>query len=169
MDTDPPQAQYSSEVTLEATPEEAFQFLDDPKKLSSHMGKSSWRMAGSRMTMELDARGGREVGSEIRMAGKMMGIPLSLKEVISERSPPRKKVWQTVGPQRLLVLDQYRMGFELQASGPRQTKLNVFIEYSLPSAGIPKLLGILFARSYAKWCTRMMARDAAENFARPRS
>ena len=62
-----------------------FAYLDDPKALEAHMGESSMMMAGSRMSIDADADGGRVVGSKIRMQGRMMGIPLSLEEVITER------------------------------------------------------------------------------------
>ena len=42
-------------------------YLDDPKALAAHMGESSMMMAGSRMSINVDADGGRVVGSKIRM------------------------------------------------------------------------------------------------------
>ena len=68
------------------------------------------------------------------------------------------KAWETVAEPRLLVVGHYRMGFEVQpASGG--SRVRVFIDYALPEAGLPRLLGILFANWYADWCTRMMADD----------
>lgn len=52
---------------------------------------------GSRMSTEVDAEGGRMIGSKIRMDGRMLGIPLSLKEVITERQVPSMKVRETIG------------------------------------------------------------------------
>ena len=52
---------------------------------------------GSRMSTEVDAEGGRTIGSKIRMDGRMLGIPLSLEEVITERQVPSMKVWQSIG------------------------------------------------------------------------
>lgn len=154
---------YDATVILHTSPEKAFEYLDDPKKLSAHMGKSSWMMAGSKMSMDVDGADGRSVGSEIRMRGQMMGISLSLREAISERIPGKRKVWKTTGIQELVVIDQYQMGFELAPAGPR-TELRVFIDYSLPRQGVGRLLGHLFAKTYARWCTEMMAKDAARFF-----
>ena len=53
----------------------------------------------------------------------------------------------------------YRMGFELRPDGAT-TQLRVAIDYDLPLRGISRWLGRLFGPSYAKWCTRQMARDA---------
>lgn len=107
----------STTVELKTTAEEAFDFLDDPKKLSSHMGKSSMMMAGSKMDMKLDQRQGRGVGAEIIMDGKMMGISLFVREFVTESVRPKRKVWETKGPQKLVILDQYRMGFNLSPNG----------------------------------------------------
>ena len=73
-----------------------FAHLDDPKSMASHMGESSMMMMGSRMSIDVDADGGRVVGSRIRMDGRMMGISLSLEEAITERRVPTRKVWETL-------------------------------------------------------------------------
>jgi len=148
---------------LRTTLHAAFLHLDDPLRLSSHMGKSSWMMAGSHMDFELDQGQGRHVGSEIILRGKMMGIPLFVRERIVERVPPKRKVWATIGPQKLIIIDRYRMGFELEEfdSG---IKLRVFLDYALPSSWFGKILGKLFSGFYAKWCTKSMALDAVRYF-----
>lgn len=51
---------------------------------------------GWRMSIAVDADGGRVIGSKICMRGRMMGIVLSLDEVITERQIPYTKVWQTI-------------------------------------------------------------------------
>ena len=81
-----------------------FAYLDDPKALAAHMGESSMMMMGSRMAIEVDADGGRVIGSKIRMHGRVMGISLSLEEVITERQVPHRKVWETIGTPNLLVI-----------------------------------------------------------------
>ena len=155
---------YSSTVRLNATASEAFSFLDDPKRLSSHMGKSSMMMAGSKMEMNLDKNEGRGVGAEIILNGKMLGIPLYVREFVTQSESPGHKVWETKGPQKLVIMDQYRMGFELKPNG-NTIELKVFIDYSLPKAGFSKMLGQLLGKVYAKWCTDKMANDAAQHFA----
>ena len=67
---------FSTIVDLEVTPGEAFQFLDNPMNLSSHMSKSSWMMAGSKMEMKLDHKKGLGVGAEIILEGRILNIPL---------------------------------------------------------------------------------------------
>jgi hypothetical protein len=147
-----------------ARPEAVFAHLDDHSQLSSHMSQPSWRMGGGRMEIVLDADRGRKAGSRIRLAGRVFGIELSVEEVVTERDPPRRKVWETTGSPRLLVIGRYRMGFELSPRGS-DTGLRVFIEYALPAEAPARWLGRLFGRYYAGWCTRRMVDDALKHFA----
>ena len=149
----------------EAPVDRVFAYLDDPKALSAHMGKSSMMMLGSRMTMDVDAGGGRAIGSRIRMRGRMLGIALSLEEAIIERRVPVRKVWETLGTPKLLVISHYRMGFELTPDGDASL-VRVFIDYSLPTSGPSVWLGRRLGRLYPRWCTRRMADDAARQFMR---
>lgn len=47
------------------------------------------------MELELDESRGRRVGSRIRVAGRVFGVRLSLEEIVIERTPPHRKVWET--------------------------------------------------------------------------
>lgn len=156
----PLHAEYSARVDAPAG--EVFAHLDDPQALAAHMGESSMMM-GSSMATATDARGGREVGSKITMSGSMMGVKLALEEVITGRHPPHRKVWETIGTPRLLVIAQYRMGFEVMPAGAACV-VRVFIDYSLPATLPGSLLGRCFAGLYARWCVRRMADDAAGHF-----
>ncbi len=42
-----------------------------------------------------------------------MRIDLFLEEVVTEREPPHHKAWETTGRQQLLVISNYRLGFDL--------------------------------------------------------
>ena len=139
--------------------EKVFSYVDDPARLSSHREKSSWVRGGGSMKLDLDEGKGRAIGSRIRLAGRELGIELFLDEVVVERDAPRRKVWQTTGTPKLLVIGQDRMGFELSPRGDASL-LRVFIDYALPEAGWSRWLGRLLGRSYARWCTRRMVDDA---------
>ncbi len=156
---------YETTTTLAAPVDAAFAHLDDFHALSAHMEQSSGMMMGSRMHIETDEREGRAVGSVVRMAGTVLGMRLSLREVVTERTPPTRKVWRTLDTD-LLVIGAYALGFELADRGG-QTGLRVFIDYELPDRGAGRWLGLLFGPAYAKWCTRTMAADAARHFAPP--
>jgi hypothetical protein len=124
---------FESRATLAGSPDEVFAYVDDPARLAGHMAKRSWAMAGGRMELSLDEGGGRQVGSHIRLAGRMLGLELSVDERVTERTPPHRKAWETVGSQKLLVMDRYRMGFDVSAHGSGSL-LRVFIDYALPEA-----------------------------------
>ena len=153
-----------SEAVVAAPPEAVFSLIDDHERLSSHMGQSSWQMGGGRMETILDEGKGKLVGSHIRMSGKVLGITLSLDEVVTERQPPTRKVWETVGTPRLLVIGPYRMGLSI-APTPGGSRVRVFIDYALPGSWLGRLLGQVFGRFYAHWCTKTMVEDAVKHFA----
>lgn len=147
---------------VNAPPEAVFAYLDDFTKLSAHMETRSAMMIGSRMHISSDALGGRAIGSRVRMNGRVLGIPLRLDEIVTERDAPRRKAWETVDV-RLLVIGPYRLGFELGPSD-KGSMLRVFIDYDLPPASLGRLLGRWLAPVYAGWCTKRMALDAARHF-----
>lgn len=153
-----------SSGAIHASPEQIFARLDDQTRLSAHMSKRSWKMGWGKMEMVLDAEHGQSVGSHIVLRGRILGIRLYLDEIVTLRDPPLRKTWETVGQPRLLVIGSYRMGFDLTPDGSNP-RLRVAIDYDLPAYGIPWLLGQLFGRGYAKWCTRQMVQDAQHSFA----
>jgi hypothetical protein len=154
----------SAMAEVAAAPGRLFEHLDDHARLAMHMGRRSMMMMGGRMTYAFDEAEGRAVGSVIRMGGGFLGISLGVEESVIERDPPRRKVWETIGRPRLLVIGAYRMGFDIEPRGDR-SELRVFIDYSRPASPTGRVLGGLFAGAYARWCVRRMADDAVEHFA----
>lgn len=116
------------------------------------------------MTIDLDDGRGQQIGSRIRLGGRLFGLDLHVETRVIERDPPVRKVWETVSEPRLLVIGRYRMGFEsIAAQGGRQLK--VFIEYDDPRSGMSRVLGKLLGAAYARWCVRRMVEDAIARFA----
>ena len=157
-------AHYERSQTIAATVEAAFDFIDDHEQFSAHMGQSSWMTGGGKMTVDMDDQRGRSVGSHIRMSGSAFGLQITLDEVVTERIPPRRKVWRTVGVPRLVVIGFYEMGFDLSAVD-QGSALRVWINYELPPRGLGRLLPAL-GDAYARWCVEQMARDAVRAFGR---
>jgi hypothetical protein len=151
-----------SHTFVDASPEALFAYLDDPRRLGGHMEKPSAMMLGGSMRYVFDAGEGRVIGSVIRMNGDVLGLKLALDESITERTGARK-VWETRGEPRLLVIGRYRMGFEIEPAG-EGSNLRLFIDFDPPQRGFSRFLGSLFGRPYARWCVERMAQDAARHF-----
>lgn len=153
-----------SSAVIPAPAENVFAHVDDHRTLSSHMTQPSWRMGGGKMEVTLDGGAGKKAGSKIGLSGRVLGIPIRLEEIVTERTAPFRKTWETVGEPKLLVIGRYRMGVEIM---PQQADsvLRVFIDYDLPG-GTPleQWAGYLFGGYYAKWCTQQMVDDTKKHF-----
>ena len=114
------------------------------------------------MDTSVDDGHGKETGSHIRMNGNILGMNLSLDEVITHREPPRMKVWETVGSPKLLVIGHYRMNVKIEPQ-ESESVLRVSIDYDLPTT--KRWLGRLFGGAYAKWCVQQMLDGARDHFA----
>lgn len=154
---------YEARVHLNAPVADVFAHLDDPRMLTGHMSESSWKMGGGSMQTQMDAGKGQKIGSVVTLTGCVLGMELVVSEAITERIPPNRKVWETFGIPRLLIIGNYRMGFDLKAEAGG-TVLTIFIDYELPERGWPRLVGRLLGRAYAKWCTEQMVHDAKVHF-----
>jgi polyketide cyclase/dehydrase/lipid transport protein len=149
-----------------AAADRVFAHLDDHTRLAAHMTKRSWMMVGSRMALQLDAAGGRAIGSHIRLAGRVLGVRLEVDEVVIERDVPSRKVWATVDTPRLVVVGPYRMGFSIEPAADGRVSLTVFLDYGPPTQRLSRLIGWRLGHAYARWCTRRMVEDAQAAFGR---
>ena len=62
---------HETTVTLQARPQVVFAYFGDFNNLSSHMAKRSAMMMGSKMSITTDGLEGRDVGSRVRMRGRI--------------------------------------------------------------------------------------------------
>ena len=154
---------HETVVVVPAPARDVFDFVDDHSNLSSHMSQRSWMMGGGTMALETDSGHAKVVGSKLKLHGTVFGIRLSVDELVTERVPPFRKTWDTIGEPALLVVGPYRMGFEINDRGA-SSRLRVWIEYALPRGLLSRWLGSLLGRRYASWCTRRMANDAFHHF-----
>ena len=154
-------AEATCEVRAQAS--SVFEYIDQPQRLSAHMARRSWQLAGASMAIQTDAEGGRAVGSHIRLSGRMLGIPLYVEGKVVQREPPNLKAWETVGEPCLLVIGRYRMSVNIDARGDR-TRVVIAIDYAPPANAPTRWLGMLFGPMYARWCVRQMARDLVRQF-----
>ena len=152
---------------LRARPQSIFEYIDRPERLSAHMARRSWQLAGSSMTVETDSGGGRHVGSRVRLAGRMLGIPLFVECEVVQRGPPWIKAWETLGTPHLLVIGAYRMSVTIKEQGDG-SHVTIAIDYALPAKVALRWLARLLGPAYARWCVRQMILDLAREFS-PRS
>lgn len=110
------------------------------------------------MKTMMDEGEGKEVGSHIMMEGSVLGLKVSLDEIVTKREPPYRKEWKTVGNPKLIVIGQYTMGVKVAAQG-NGSKVTVFIDYEYPDKNA--WLGRLFGKIYAKWCVQQMVKGVA--------
>ncbi|MBP1807625.1 SRPBCC family protein [Rubellimicrobium aerolatum] len=152
---------YAREVEriVPGPPEAIFAALDDPLRLGRHMTRPSAMMLGGSMQYRLDASQGRAVGSVIRVEGRVLGLRLRIVEVVTERDPPRRKVWETVEEPQLLVFGAYQLGFHI-AVERQGSRLRCFIDYDLPRPPMGRVLGRIGAHVYARWCLSRMVAEA---------
>lgn len=153
----------SIEVNVGAN--ELFNFADDHNNFASHMNQSSMMMGGGNMKTEIDAQGGKAVGSHIKMYGSAFGINIFLDEVITIHEPPHHKEWQTVGDLKILVIGHYKLGFYIEpiAEG---SKFTVYMDYEQPKSLGSKLLYFFFSRVYANWCVMQMINGVKNHFSK---
>lgn len=154
---------YEESVLILANPKSVFAYADDHTNFSSHMNKSSWMMGGGKMETKIDKGKGQKVGSHIKMNGKVFGINLYLDEVITIHKTPYQKEWQTVGDINLLVIDHYKLGFEISPE-KNKSNLKVYIDYDLPKTVGGRILGYLLGEIYAKWCVKQMLNSVQKHF-----
>lgn len=149
--------QIEKSIDLAVSPVTLFDALDDHARLTEHMAGMSWMMGGGKMALELDQLGGRAVGSTMKLVGSAFGMRMALTERVTERVPPTRKSWETIDSPDLLVIGDYRMGFDIAAHGGG-SRLTMRIDFA-PSRNHPwvsRWLGGL----YARWCVNEMLRSA---------
>lgn len=153
---------YEETAWIAAKPNDVFSFIDDHAAFSAHMTQPSLRMGGGSMHVSTDDGAGRTVGSHIRMQGRAFGVPLALDEVVIDRVEPERKVWETVGEPKLLVVGHYKMSVDVKPES-NGSRLVVGIDYDQPKKRA--WLGRLFGDMYARWCVRQMKGDVRSHFA----
>lgn len=156
-----PRGRGHVEVTtrVAAGPQQVFHRLDDQKRLAEHMTRPSLMMGGGRMAYVFDAGGGQAVGSRFRMSGHAFGLRLAVDQVVTERDPPRRKRWRTIGEPKLLIIGKYEMGFEVTPAAQGAT-LRVWIDYDPPGLRWPGVR--VLTEAYARWCVDQIAKDAVQ-------
>lgn len=131
--------------------------------LADRSGNRSLMMRGSLKTYAFDAARGRAIVSMIGIGESILGLKLYQGGVVTARTSPSRKRWGVCGPQQILEIKNYLMGFETRPIGDR-SQIRGFIDYQLPHHIFGRLLGRLFALLYARQRVWRMVKDAAMRF-----
>ena len=151
----------SETVEIRAKPEIVFAYVDDIRNLGWHMtGQSSMAMMGSRLKLDILSDQPTGLGATYRYSGTVMGLPIDFSESVTKYLPPREKVWRTLGEPRLLIIASYEMRIAIERLSPSSSRVTKSIAYELPRSTFWRMVGLLLARPYSRWCLRRMLRDS---------
>jgi Polyketide cyclase / dehydrase and lipid transport len=147
----------SRSVTIEASAERVFAYVDDIRNLARHMSESrSMPMMGSKLKLEIMTPEPTGVGAVYRYSGRMMGLTIDFSETVTKYVAGREKVWRTIGKPELLIIAGYEMRVLVEPVSPTSSRLTISIDYELPRAGIWRVLGWALAGAYSRWCLTSM-------------
>ena len=141
------------------TPSLVFKAIDDLGVTGMHMTESSMMMMGSKLDLEFLTSNKTGLGSSYRWTGKMMGIPMDFTVVVTKWEEGKEKVWETIGPTKLIIYSWYRMKLVV-ASEKDGTAADLSISYERPHGLFNKIISFLFANIYCRWCLKQMLGDA---------
>jgi hypothetical protein len=147
-------------VEIRAPSEAVFAHVDDIRNLGWHMtSRSSMAMMGSRLRLEILSDQPTGLGATYCYSGTMMGLSIDFSESVTKYVPPREKVWRTIGEPRLLIIASYEMCVTVEPLSSSSSRLTLSIVYELPRSAFWRIVGLLLARPYSRWCLRRMLQD----------
>ena len=119
-------------------------------------------MMGGKMEMERLPGPEKGVGAGFRWTGRVLGFSLDFTETVTLWKENEKKVWETIGSPKLIILGWYRMRLVTEARG-NGTRASLQIEYAPPEGFFYKLLSKALAGWYADWCLSRMLGDTKKS------
>jgi hypothetical protein len=150
----------SETAEIQAPMERVFAHVDDIRNVGWHMTeRSSMAMMGSRLKLEILSERPTGLGATYRYTGTIMGLSIDFSESVTEYVPPREKVWRTLGEPRLWIIASYEMRLAIEPLSAASSRLTISIVYDLPRSAFWRIVGLLLARSYSRWCLRQMLQD----------
>lgn len=142
-----------------ASPSEVFKTIDDLGVTGMHMTESSMMMMGSKLHLTFLTQNKTGLNSKYRWTGKMLGIPMDFTVAVTKWIVGTEKVWETIGPAKLIIYSWYQMALHVEAT-PNGSAAELSITYKRPAGFISKILSFLFADVYCIWCLNTMLNDA---------
>jgi uncharacterized membrane protein len=148
-------------VDIQAPAEGVFAYVDDVRHVGWHMTeRSSIAMMGSRLELEILSEQPTGLGATYRYFGTMMGLSINFAKSVTRYIPTREKIWRTIGEPRLVIISSYEMRLAVEPLSTSSSRLTISITYELPRSGFGRIVGLMLARTYSRWCLQQMCRDA---------
>lgn len=145
--------------TYNGIPSKVFKTIDDLGVTGMHMTKSSMMMMGSKLHLTFLTIHHTGLGSRYRWTGKMMGLNMDFTVEVTKWIDGKEKVWETIGPTKLIIYSWYKMKLALSCESNETTAV-LSISYERPHGLFNKIISFLFANIYCRWCLKQMLGDA---------
>jgi hypothetical protein len=70
-----------------------------------------------------------------------------------------RKSWRTITEPRLVIIALCQMRVAVEPRPPASSPLTISIVYELPRSGFWRIVDLVLARLYRRWCLSRMCRD----------
>ena len=151
----------SKSIIIHSIPEKVFGYMDNIANTGMHMTKSSKPMMGSKLELQQLSENVTGPNSKVRWYGKMMGFKMDFTVVVTKWIKDKEKVWETIGPAKMIILGWYRMRLVILSSpGGPNTEVELSITYTKPKNIFFKFIAFFLAPLYATWCLNNMLQDS---------
>lgn len=155
----------SETITINATTETVFRYIDNINNTGWHMMKRSMPLMGSKLNLEILSENKSRPGAIYRWYGKILGLTIDFSETVTKWVPNKEKAWQTIGVPKIIIMSNYEMRFLVEPFGEK-TRLIFEINYDLPRSPFWKFIGFLLDGWYSRWCLKNMIKGAKDNLER---
>jgi hypothetical protein len=133
--------------------------MDNIDNTGIHMTKSSMPMMGSRLELKQLSENATGLNSKFRWTGKVMWFTMDFTVVVTKWIKCKEKVWETVGPAKMIIMGWYQMRLVISLEGGN-TKAILSIAYTKPKNIFFKFIAFFIAPFYANWCLNNMLNDS---------
>jgi len=122
------------------------------------MTQASGMMMGSKLNLNYLTKNKTGLGSKYRWTGKMVGLKMDFTVEVTKWIEGKEKVWETVGPTKLIIYSWYRMNLMVRPIGSG-AEAELSISYEKPQGFLNNVFSFLFTDWYCKWCLKQMLGD----------
>ncbi len=145
-------------IDINASPEQVFNTLDDLGVTGMHMTQSSAMMMGSKLLLQYLTENHKGLGSKYKWTGKMMGMNMDFTVEVTKWVKGVEKIWETIGEAKMIIYSWYRMNLLVSKDGDRSLA-ELSITYKKPRGWFARIISLLFADWYCRWCLTNMLND----------